>query len=122
MSGMYADAVEDERVTRRYLANQDERLIEFADELMTGRFSSEHFECPLKTISEVIRENQIERVDLLKVDVEKSELVVLHGITAEDWPRIKQVIGDTQDEDVRLPEVSELLELDGCNVVCEQDP
>ncbi|HKN82571.1 MAG TPA: amino acid adenylation domain-containing protein [Pyrinomonadaceae bacterium] len=122
MSGMYADAAEDERVTRRYLANQDERLIEFADELMAGRFSSEYFECPLKTISEVIRENQIERVDLLKIDVEKSELDVLHGITAEDWPRIKQVVVEVHDQDGRLREVSELLERHGFNVVCEQDP
>lgn len=31
------------------------------------------------------------RVDLCKVDVERSELSVLRGIADEDWPLIKQV-------------------------------
>ena len=122
MSGMYADAVADEQVTRVYMANQDQRLVEFADELMAGRFSAEYFDCPLKTVSEVMRENRIERVDLLKVDVEKSELDVLRGIDADDWSRIKQVVVEVHDQNDRLREVRELLEHHGFDVVCEQDP
>jgi amino acid adenylation domain-containing protein/FkbM family methyltransferase len=122
MSGMYADAVADEQVTRVYLANQDQRLVEFADELLAGRFSAEYFDCPLKTVSQVMRENQIERVDLLKVDVEKSELDVLRGVDADDWSRIKQVVVEVHDQNDRLREVRELLEHHGFDVVCEQDP
>ena len=48
----------------------------------------ERFACQLKTLSEVIRESQVERIDLLKVDVEKSELDVLAGIDEDDWPKI----------------------------------
>jgi amino acid adenylation domain-containing protein/FkbM family methyltransferase len=120
-SGLYGDATEDERVTRAYLANQDERLVEFADELMAGRFHAEQFECPIKTVSEVLREYQIERIDLLKLDVEKSELDVLRGIEAEDWPRIKQVVAEVHNLSGRLREVTELLERHGFNVVCEQE-
>lgn len=120
-SGMYADAFADEQVTRAYLANQDEQLVEFADELMEGRFETQSVVCPLKTISEVISENQIERVDLLKLDVEKSELDVLRGIQPDDWPKIKQLVAEVHDIDGRLDEFSGILKSHGFDVMLEQD-
>jgi amino acid adenylation domain-containing protein/FkbM family methyltransferase len=121
MSGMYTDAQEDESLTRAYMANQDAQLGAVADELLQGRFASENFVCPLKTISEVIHENNIERIDLLKVDVEKSELNVLSGIADEDWPRIRQLVIEVHDENGRLREITDLLQRHGFNVICEQD-
>lgn len=121
-SGMYADAFTDEQVTRAYLANQDAELVEFADELMEGRFETQSVVCPLKTISEVISENQIERVDLLKLDVEKSELDVLRGIKDDDWPKIKQVVAEVHDIDGRLDEFSGILKTHGFEVMLDQDP
>jgi amino acid adenylation domain-containing protein/FkbM family methyltransferase len=121
MSGMYADAGEDEQLTRAFMGNQDDRLASFADELLEGRFTAETFRCPLKTVSEVIRENHIERIDLLKLDVEKSELDVLRGIADEDWPRIKQLVLEVHDEGGRLQEITGLLQSRGFDVVCEQD-
>lgn len=41
----------------------------------------------LRTISEVLRSESIERVDLLKIDLEKAELDVLAGIEEADCPR-----------------------------------
>ena len=120
-SGMYADPVADELVTRAYLANQDARLESFADELLEGRFKTETFVCPLKTISDVISENQIERIDLLKLDVEKSELDVLRGIRSEDWSRIKQVIAEVHDIDGRMDHFTRLLEANGFDVKRDQD-
>jgi FkbM family methyltransferase len=52
---------------------------------------SETYTCPLKTLSEVIREHDVEHIDLLKVDAEKSEIDVLTGIEEEDWSKIKQI-------------------------------
>lgn len=43
------------------------------------------------TVSDLIRRHGLERVDLLKIDVEGAELDVLHGIEQEHWPRIQQV-------------------------------
>jgi len=120
-SGLYADAFTDEQVTRAYLANQDEQLVEYADELMAGRFETQSVVCPLKTISEVIRENQIEQIDLLKLDVEKSELDVLLGIEADDWPKIKQVVAEVHDFDGRLDKVSKILSMHGFDVQIDQD-
>ncbi|HSC87912.1 MAG TPA: FkbM family methyltransferase, partial [Polyangiaceae bacterium] len=48
--------------------------------------------CPLKTVDEVAQRERVERIDLLKVDVEGAELEVLQGIGPETWPRVRQVV------------------------------
>jgi amino acid adenylation domain-containing protein/FkbM family methyltransferase len=120
-SGMYADAGEDEQIVRAYMANQDERLTAFADDLMEGRFEKQSFTCQLKTVSEIIREHDIERVDLLKLDVEKAELDVLRGISQEDWPKIKQLVAEVHDIGGRLDEFGALLRQHGFDYVLDQD-
>ncbi|MBW8873668.1 MAG: amino acid adenylation domain-containing protein [Acidobacteria bacterium] len=108
-SGLYADADADARVTRRFLANQDARLAEYADDLMEGRFASQVFTRPLRRLSDVLRERGVERIDYLKLDVEKSELDVLWGIGDEDWPRIRQIAMEVHDTDGRLAHIVGLL-------------
>jgi hypothetical protein len=77
----------------------------------------------LKTISQIIREQQIERIDLLKVDVERGELDVLLGIDQEHWPRIRQVVMEVHDLEGRLATVVGLLQEKGfTQVVVEQQP
>lgn len=44
------------------------------------------------TLTDVIRQHRIDRIDLLKIDVEESELDVLAGIADGDWSKIKQVV------------------------------
>ena len=120
-SGMYADAIAEEQVTRAFMTNQDVRLADYADELMEGRFESQTFTCQLRTVSEVIRENNVERIDLLKLDVEKSELDVLMGIDADDWKKIDQVVMEIHDIGGRLKIVTDMLEEHGFNYVLDQD-
>ncbi len=74
------------------------------------------------SISEALRELEVERIDLLKLDVEKSELDVLEGIAEDDWPKIRQVVAEVHDIDGRVTTVSELLENHGFeHVVVEQE-
>jgi len=47
--------------------------------------------CRLLPLSEVLRQEQVSHIDLLKVDVEKAELEVLAGITDEEWQKIDAV-------------------------------
>lgn len=47
--------------------------------------------CDVRALSDVIREERLERIDLLKVDVEGSELDVLDGIEQEHWPMVRQL-------------------------------
>lgn len=51
-------------------------------------------ECPLTSVSSLMREQGLARVDLLKVDVERAELEVLQGVAPADWPRVRQVVAE----------------------------
>lgn len=57
------------------------------DDLMTH----EVIECEVRPLAAVVRELQLEQIDLLKVDVEGAEIEVLDGIDDETWLRIRQV-------------------------------
>jgi amino acid adenylation domain-containing protein/non-ribosomal peptide synthase protein (TIGR01720 family)/FkbM family methyltransferase len=120
MSGAYADAQQEEQTTRAYLALKNQQLSEHADELLQGRYEAEVYDCEVRTLSDVIREEEIECIDLLKVDVEKSELDVLLGIEEQDWSRIKQVVIEVHDHDGRLALISSMLEERGFQLQVEQ--
>jgi amino acid adenylation domain-containing protein/non-ribosomal peptide synthase protein (TIGR01720 family)/FkbM family methyltransferase len=121
MSGRYANELEDSEITRAFMSNQDPRLNAYADELLAGRFQKETFECQLRTISNLIREQGVERIDLLKIDAEKSELDVVQGVAERDWEKIKQVVIEVQDSEGRLEKIEQLLKQNGFHVVVEQD-
>ena len=78
---------------------------------------TESVECLVRTVSEVIREQQVPHIDLLKVDVEKAELDVLEGVDAADWPLIRQVVVEVHDLDGRLARVTELLTENGFGTI-----
>lgn len=85
-------------------------------------FQFEQVRCELRTLSKVIVEQKIKQIDLLKIDVERSELDVLLGIEAEDWPKIKQVVVEVHDLDNRVEKVATLLKKHGFrSVVVEQE-
>jgi FkbM family methyltransferase len=46
----------------------------------------------LVPLSSVIEENRLDRIDVLKVDVEGAEVAVLQGITSAQWDVIRQVV------------------------------
>jgi phthiocerol/phenolphthiocerol synthesis type-I polyketide synthase E len=96
-------------------------VMRHADDLLEARFQAETFRCELRPLSQVIYEHQVPRIDLLKVDVQKSELQVLEGIDPADWPRVQQVVLEVHDVDGGLHRVTTLLEGQGFEVVAEQD-
>jgi FkbM family methyltransferase len=51
-------------------------------------------ECPCLTVSDVIDGQGLDRVDLLKVDVERGEAAVLKGISDRHWPLVRQVAAE----------------------------
>ena len=128
ISGRFADAFEEKEVVKSFLLKQHVGTgngttvsQEVLDELLVERLQSEKFTCQLKTISHIIEENQIERIDLLKIDVEKSERDVLAGIKERDWLKIQQIIVEVHDIDSRLTEITELLKFHGFDLTIVQD-
>jgi FkbM family methyltransferase len=121
--------VEDERETLlAIMENQLEQGMEgmtgvmaHADDLLAERFRAETFRCRLRPLSDVIYEHQVQRIDLLKVDVQKCELQVLEGIEERDWPKIRQVVLEVHDLDGEVARVTSLLERRGFEVHPEQD-
>ncbi len=78
--------------------------------------------CQVKRLSEVMHDHDLQRIDLLKLDVEKSELGVLLGIDDQDWPKIKQIVGEVHDFEDNLPRMKALLETHGfSNILFHQD-
>jgi 31-O-methyltransferase len=67
----------------------------------------------VRPLSAVIREHGVERIDLLKIDVEGSEWDVLAGIDDEHWPRIRQLILEVHDVDGRVERTGDLLSAKG---------
>lgn len=81
-------------------------------------FNHETYVCELKSLSDVLQEEHIECVNLLKVDTEKSEFDVLMGIREEDWSKVKQIVVEIHNGYL-LHRVVELLQQHGYSIVVE---
>lgn len=120
------DTEEDELAIRRIVKNTVEKSLKtknnlaedeieaVVDQLMEGRLDVQTYPCQLRPLSDVIREENIKTIDLLKVDVEKAEWHVLCGIEDDHWQIIKQIVIEVHDrEGTLLSRVVELLESKG---------
>ncbi|HJW23846.1 MAG TPA: amino acid adenylation domain-containing protein [Rhodocyclaceae bacterium] len=127
LSGFYADAATERDVVRHYVANQQPELL--ADEGMDAQVSqliddklrARTVSAQLRTLSSVIAEEGLERIDLLKINVEKSELDVLLGLGPEVWPKLRQLVIEV-DQAENLELITPLLQRHGFEVTVEQDP
>ena len=116
---------------KRYLENEASggsvdaaSLLKDADELLAGRFTGQVQQCRLRRLTDVLREEEVKRVDLLKIDVQRAEWDVLQGLEAEDWERIGQVVLEVHDWEGgsgRAAEIRELLQQKGYEVTVAQD-
>jgi FkbM family methyltransferase len=92
MSGLKAstDTDEDIETVRKFLRNQERAagddgvLLSESDEVLRERMRTEVYSCRLRRLSNVMREENVEHIDLLKIDVERAEWDVLQGIDQED--------------------------------------
>jgi amino acid adenylation domain-containing protein/FkbM family methyltransferase len=123
LSGRYASEEAESEVVRRYLANDGDAPNGGAplEELLAHNLRSESYDCTIRTFSDVVRELGTERIDLLKIDVEKAEWDVLQGIDSADWPKIRQVVVEVHDVNGRLAQVLELLRGHGFTCVAEEE-
>jgi phthiocerol/phenolphthiocerol synthesis type-I polyketide synthase E len=128
MSSFYPDEREEKAALRTLIHNELAQgkegvadILQYEEELVEQRFKSEAWTCPLRTLSDVIREQGVMRIDLLKVDVEKSELDVLAGLADDDWGKIEQAVLEVHDLGDRLREASDLFRGHGFAVTLEQE-
>ena len=103
-SGFHPDETDDreaiQAVVRNMLNSESiagESMEEYVNELTADRLRRRTHECRLTSVSDIIRENQIDKIDLLKIDAEKSELDIIKGIEDRDWPKIDQIVIEIHD-------------------------
>ena len=126
-SGLYTNPDRDEFVVRQYAYSQ---LLEKVgnhnftsrdfDALIEERFQEKHYRVPLKTLSEIIEKENVKKIDLLKIDVERSELEVLEGIKEAHWQIIQQIVLEVHDSQTSK-KVIEILENRGFNIAIDKD-
>lgn len=128
MSSFYADKADERHVLTTIIENQrkvgmleTDQVLERVDELLDVRLRAVTFTARLRRVSDIIREKRVERIDLMKVDVQKAELEVLEGIDEGDWPKFSQIVLEVHDIDGRAKLVASLLESRGFSVIVEQD-
>jgi FkbH-like protein/FkbM family methyltransferase len=122
-SGFHSDEVEDraaiQTVVRNILNGEGD---EYVAELTADRLRCSTHECRLISVSDIIRENQLEKVNLLKIDAEKSELEILKGIDDRDWPKIEQVVMEIHDRTGEaVKRITELLARKGYRCAVQEE-
>ena len=72
---------------------------------------------PVDTLAAVLaREADLERIDLLKIDVEGPELEILRGLDDRTWTKVQQVL-ETHDRDGRLRVIERTLRAHGLSAI-----
>lgn|GEM_PF-6598181 len=123
MSGKYADLQEDMENISKTIQNDSTAphlTLSEAEELIANRLKKEEHICEMRTISHVIHEHNIEKIDLLKIDVEKSEMDILGGIQESDWEKVRQLVMEIHDIENRLVDIVSLLKAKGYSVYYEK--
>jgi 31-O-methyltransferase len=121
MSGFHADLEQDRAATKTFLVNSG-FAPRHAELFLGSKFKKVTFPCSLRTLSEIVDEAGVARIDLLKVDVERSEREVLAGIREDHWRLIRQVVVEVHDEHGALAEVQDTLAKHGFETIAEQAP
>ncbi len=129
-SSFYTDEKEDEQVIRAVIRNmlkseiseESEELERYAEDLTAGRLKSKAYECQLVSVSDIIRENDIEKINLLKIDAEKSELDIINGIDDADWLKIDQIVIEIHDRSKKAAKrIESTLNQKGYHCAVEQE-
>jgi FkbM family methyltransferase len=89
-----------EKQVQMFLANTNKgfyRLIPkkvrawFIGKLLRWMYAPIKVNCQMKTLSQVIAEQKLDRIDFIKLDAENAEREIVAGIADEDWKKIRQM-------------------------------
>lgn len=129
-SSFHANEAEDraaiETVVRNALtgnASLDRESVDaYVAELTADRLGRSVHDCRLTSVSEVIRQHRLARINLLKIDAEKSELAIIDGIDRDDWPKIDQIVIEVHDRTREtVQKIADLLIEKGFRCAVEQE-
>ncbi|MFX0012750.1 MAG: FkbM family methyltransferase [Candidatus Hermodarchaeota archaeon] len=88
-------------------------------------YKSKLLPCKLRAVSDIIQENNLNTINLMKIDAENYEFQVLSGINESDWDKIQQISMEVHEHveggENLLNKLGEMLEYKGFNVKKERD-
>ncbi|KAF6844458.1 amino acid adenylation domain-containing protein [Colletotrichum musicola] len=91
---------------------------EFADATFGN---AQHLDVKIERLSHFLQSYpDVDRIDLLKVDVEGVELGVLQGLDDEHWAKIRNVVLETMEQSGDRAAIEELLKSKGLTVTLEE--
>jgi hypothetical protein len=106
---MFGDSFEYSFIKERNINLNDKwkrQIKKISDVYLTKRT----VKCKVNTLSNIINDNNIAQIDMLKINAENSEWDIISSFSARDWSIIKQVMIEVHDEnDVMLNKVIDLL-------------
>lgn len=132
-SALSADVDAERSVISTYLSNasalgdEDAALLhDNLDSVLEGRFHAKTHRCKLRRLSDVIDEQNVTRIDILKIDVQRAELDVLRGIEPRHFDIIGSIALEIHDDPSsntkgRVNEITALLKEAGFEVRTSQD-
>jgi 31-O-methyltransferase len=120
MSGLYADVGEDSALTAAFLSSSGLAAGD-VERILAQKYERRSFQAEISTLPIEMKLAGVDRIDLLKLDVEKSELHVLRALSDEDWPKVRQIVAEVHDLDGGLARFTGLLRERGFEVAVEQE-
>jgi amino acid adenylation domain-containing protein/FkbM family methyltransferase len=128
MSSFFPDQAKDRRLLAALIANEraadpsvDRALADDEEAYLDSRLDARTFERPVRRLSSVVRALGLDRIDLLKIDVQRGEDEILDGIDLDDWPKIRQIVVEYQNGSGTDRTIPGRLAAQGFIVTTEQD-
>ena len=130
VSGFKADQAKDGESLRGGLNNKlsrskmdPVRREEYITSLIEGKLAGpQSFKAELITLEELIAQENLKSVDLLKIDAEGCELEILQGMGEANWPKIRQIVIEVHGANgLKVGDIVELLEAKQLRVIVEQE-
>ena len=99
MSSFFPKTMQDEIVIQKNIQDESKITLE-KSKIISKRLlgNVKKLNCKTITLSYFIKQKKIKKIDLLKIDAEKSESNILKGINKFDWKKIKKIIIESHNQ------------------------
>ena len=127
MSSLRADPISDAALLRTIIRNtldgrpETDPLLRELDEIVSERLDSQALECPVRRLQTILDDAAPDRIDVLKIDVQRYEEPALYGV-GNAWPRVRQVVVEVHDENRALSRIDKFLRANGFSTQITQQP
>lgn len=121
MSSFFQKTIKDEQTIQAGIKNSS-KTSNKNSKIISKRLleNFEQLNCQTISLSYFIKEKKISKIDLLKIDAEKSEIDILKGIASKDWKKIKNIIIESHTQD-NLKFILALLKEKGYKIKVHQE-